>query len=88
MAGRPQGVNQIGEWSLDKRHYGGDYPPRQLQPPPRGANAAARWLLGAWNEARRGSLLVRVGARARIRARIRALLNAWNEASAAIPTWP
>jgi len=59
MAGRPQGVNQIGEWSLDKRHYGGDYPPRNLQPPPTGANAAARWLLGAWNEA-----------------------------SAAIPTWP
>ena len=54
MAGRPQGVNQIGEWSLDKRHYGGDYPPRNLQPPPSGANAAARWLLSAWNEASAG----------------------------------
>ena len=54
MAGRPQGVNQIGEWSLDKRHYGGDYPPRNLQPPPTGANAAARWLLSAWNEASAG----------------------------------
>ena len=51
MSGRPQGINQIGEWSLDKRHYGGDYPPRQLQPPPEGANAAAYWLLNAWNEA-------------------------------------
>jgi len=54
MSGQPQGVNQIGEWSLDKRHYGGDYPPRNLQPPPDGANAAARWLLGAWNEASAG----------------------------------
>ena len=54
MSGRPQGVNQIGEWSLDKRHYGGDYPPRNLQPPPTGANAAARWLLSAWNEASAG----------------------------------
>ena len=49
--GRPQGINQIGEWSLDKRHYGGDYPPRALQPPPDGANPAARWLCAAWNEA-------------------------------------
>ena len=51
MAGRPQGINQIGEWSLDKRHYGADHPPRSLQPPPDGANAAAYWLLSAWNEA-------------------------------------
>ncbi|KAL1519432.1 hypothetical protein AB1Y20_022955 [Prymnesium parvum] len=49
--GKPQGINQIGEWSLDKRHYGGDHPPRNLEPPPDGANAAARWLLNAWNEA-------------------------------------
>jgi len=50
MDGRPQGVNQIGEWSLDKRHYGGAYPPRDLEPPPVGANAAACWLVQAWNE--------------------------------------
>ena len=54
MEGRPQGVNQIGEWSLDKRHYGSDHPPRHLQPPPDGANAAAYWLLNAWNEASEG----------------------------------
>jgi hypothetical protein len=59
LKGLPQGVNQIGEWSLDKRHYGSDHPPRNLAPPPKGANAAAYWLL-----------------------------NAWNEASAGIPTWP
>ena len=51
MGGEPQGINNIGEWSLDKRHYGGDHPPRGLTPPPKGANAAARWLLAAWNEA-------------------------------------
>jgi len=55
MDGRPQGVNQIGEWSLDKRHYGADYPPRHMQGPPRGANAAATWLLNAWNEASAGT---------------------------------
>ena len=54
MDGRPQGVNQIGEWSLDKRHYGSDHPPRRLQPPPTAANAAAFWLLEAWNEASAG----------------------------------
>ena len=51
LGGKPQGINQIGEWSLDKRHYGNDHPPRNLQPPPDGANAAAYWLLSAWNEA-------------------------------------
>jgi len=63
LSGDPQGVNQIGEWSLDKRHYGGAYPPRSLQPPPETGhsahNYAPRWLT-----------------------------NAWNEASASIPTWP
>ena len=44
MKGRPQGPNQIGEWSLDKRHYGGAYPPRHLRPPPDGASENARWL--------------------------------------------
>ena len=34
MDGTPQGVNQIGVWSLDKRHYGGSYPPLELDPPP------------------------------------------------------
>ena len=51
MKGRPQGPNQIGEWSLDKRHYGGAYPPRHLRPPPDGASENARWLLDAFNEA-------------------------------------
>ena len=51
LKGKPQGVNQIGEWSLDKRHYGSDYPPKNLEPPPEGAIALAYWLLDAWNEA-------------------------------------
>ena len=54
LGGRPQGVNQIGEWSLDKRHYGGAYPPRKLQPPPAGASDGAEWLLDAFNEASAG----------------------------------
>ena len=53
--GEPQGINNIGEWSLDKRHYGGDHPPKHLQPPPAKANAAAFWLLEAWNEASAGT---------------------------------
>jgi len=56
MDGRPSGG--IGEWSLDKRHYGAAYPPRQLQPPPArqgsAAPVAARWLLNAFNEASAG----------------------------------
>jgi len=51
MAGGPQGPNQIGEWSLDKRHYGAAYPPRNLQAPPEGASDGTRWLRDAWNEA-------------------------------------
>ena len=47
----PQGIYQIGEWSLDKRHYGSDHPPRALRPPPPRANAAAFWLTNAWNDA-------------------------------------
>ena len=54
LGGRPQGPNQIGEWSLDKRHYGAAYPPRGLQPPPSGASDGARWLLDAFNEASAG----------------------------------
>jgi len=49
----------IGEWSLDKRHYGVSYPPRNLASPPEGASQSATWLHAAWNEA-----------------------------TAAIPTWP
>ena len=55
LDGNPQGTNQIGEWSLDKRHYGADHPPRNLQGPPDGANAAAYWLLNAWNEGSAGT---------------------------------
>jgi hypothetical protein len=51
LSGRPQGVNQIGEWSLDKRHYGAAYPPRKLQLPPAGASDGATWLCDAFNEA-------------------------------------
>lgn len=58
LSGDPQGVNQIGEWSLDKRHYGGAYPPRNLQlPPDKGhskVNYPPRWLTMAWNEASAG----------------------------------
>ena len=45
------GSGTIGEWSLDKRHYGGAYPPRHMQPPPSGASDGTAWLLEAWNEA-------------------------------------
>ena len=41
----------IGHWSLDKRHYGGFYPPKELDPPPESANVAAHWLHAAWQEA-------------------------------------
>ena len=51
LQGRPQGFNTIGEWSLDKRHYGGAYPPPNLEPPPNGVNPSTRWLWHAWNSA-------------------------------------
>ena len=53
MDGKPQGVWQIGEWSLDKRHYGNAYPPKGglLTPPPKGANSAAFYLQKAWVDA-------------------------------------
>jgi len=51
LQGRPQGFNTIGEWSLDKRHYGGAYPPPNLDPPPDGVNPSTRWLWSAWNTA-------------------------------------
>eukprot|EP01065_Artemidia_motanka_P001216 TRINITY_DN10561_c0_g1_i2.p1 TRINITY_DN10561_c0_g1~~TRINITY_DN10561_c0_g1_i2.p1 ORF type:complete len:551 (+),score=188.13 TRINITY_DN10561_c0_g1_i2:56-1708(+) len=54
LDGRPCPAHTIGEWSLDKRHYGGSYPPRDLQPPPDAASPAAKWLHRAWNEASAG----------------------------------
>lgn len=53
LNGRPQ-TGQIGEWSLDKRHYGTSYPPRNLQPPPEAASEGTKWLLQAFNEASAG----------------------------------
>jgi hypothetical protein len=44
-------VTTIGDWSLDKRHYMGAYPPRQLEPPPRCAGKAAATLTALFNEA-------------------------------------
>jgi len=51
LDGRPQGYNTIGEWSMDKRHYGGAYPPPDLDPPPQGANPSSVWLHHAWHDA-------------------------------------
>ena len=53
LGGRPM-TGQIGEWSLDKRHYGTAYPPRNLQAAPNSASAGAHWLLNAFNEASAG----------------------------------
>ena len=50
LAGSVQ-TGSIGEWSLDKRHYGVSYPPREMAPPPARASESASWLLAAWNEA-------------------------------------
>lgn len=53
--GPPFAPARAGEWSLDKRHYGGAYPPRNLQLPPTtghsAKNFAPKWLTMAWNEA-------------------------------------
>ena len=52
LDGSPQGYNTIGEWSMDKRHYGQAYPPRDaLDPPPERANPSSKWLHAAWHEA-------------------------------------
>lgn len=52
LSGQPQGYNTIGEWSMDKRHYGQAYPPKDdYDPPPEGANPSSRWLHAAWVEA-------------------------------------
>ena len=41
----------VGEWSLDKRHYFGAYPPRNLDPPPRCAKECAWVWWRMFNEA-------------------------------------
>jgi len=41
----------VGEWSLDKRHYMGAYPPRPLEPPPACAHDRAFVLSGLINNA-------------------------------------
>ena len=43
-------VSTIGDWSLDKRHYMGNYPPRNLKPPPACAGKAAHTLHALFNE--------------------------------------
>lgn len=44
-------VTSVGEWSLDKRHFMADYPPRQLAAPPMCAGKAAATLTAYFNEA-------------------------------------
>jgi len=44
-------VTGVGEWSLDKRHFMGYYPPRNLDPPSGCAGAAAKTLHAMFNEA-------------------------------------
>ena len=52
LNGQPQGYNTIGEWSMDKRHYGQAYPPKDdYDPPPQQANPSSKWLHAAWVEA-------------------------------------
>jgi len=49
--GQPCQPWNIGEWSLDKRHFNDVHPAYPLPQPPAGANVAGRFLLDAWNEA-------------------------------------
>ena len=51
LDGTPCQPWNIGEWSLDKRHFNDVHPAYPLPQPPNGANAAGVWLLNAWNEA-------------------------------------
>lgn len=44
-------VGAVGEWSLDKRHYFGGYPPAALEPPPECARECAWVWWRAFNEA-------------------------------------
>ena len=51
LDGTPCQPWNIGEWSLDKRHFNDYHPAYPLPQPPKGANVAGVWLLNAWNEA-------------------------------------
>lgn len=51
LNGKPCPPWTIGEYSLDKRHFSGSYPPRPLPEPPAKANVAGFWLVRAFNEA-------------------------------------
>ena len=51
LDGTPCQPWNIGEWSLDKRHFNDVHPAYPLPQPPKGANEAGVWLLNAWNEA-------------------------------------
>ena len=44
-------VTGVGDWSLDKRHFMGSFPPKQLAPPPGCAGKAAHVLARMFNEA-------------------------------------
>ena len=44
-------VGRVGEWSLDKRHYFGGYPPQKLADPPRCAQECAWVWSSKFNEA-------------------------------------
>ena len=44
-------VTGVGDWSLDKRHFMGQYPPRHLDAPPKCAGRAAATLTAMFNEA-------------------------------------
>jgi len=51
LDGTPCQPWNIGEWSLDKRHFNDVHPAYPLPQPPHGANEAGIFLLNAWNEA-------------------------------------
>jgi len=51
LDGTPCQPWNIGEYSLDKRHFNDKFPARPLPLPPASANTAAFWLVSAFNEA-------------------------------------
>jgi len=51
LDGTPCQPWNIGEFSLDKRHFNDAFPAYPLPLPPKGANVAAFFLVNAWNEA-------------------------------------
>jgi len=51
LDGKPCQPWTIGEFSLDKRHFSDENPPYPLPQPPEKANAAAFYLINAFNEA-------------------------------------